>query len=355
MKKRIIAYSLCIQFILSMTAYCESGKSKIIYRFPSLYNTNPVSGRLYLQPIGIHEDQVVSGTLIDFSFDSSSEYNRYFKPDSEVGGDDCLTLNTNTYSLKISEGFMVHGYGMEIGGIFRVHQDKKETLLSKFLRNFHDWSADKLGFNGHSPPKGQYYGAIGDNDTIVIGESGEIYLSTLQLYSKIQLLKDGGVSSFRPNVSMKFSARIPISHKDFDQPGISVSAGISKKVLSSLSIIGAADIIYQDLESEDFNASNLDVEKLVSDLFAGFIWDMGDAGGWYNSIGMRYSTVRVKYKTNPNSADDAYVLHYGLVYQRKLKKGRIMDFYMNMNEDFPQFGRGLEPDFRIQVGVSLNL
>ncbi len=350
MKKLII---LLFILLTNLDAYGKEAVNNIFYRFPCLYNSNPVSGRLYLQPLGVHEDQVIKGTTVDLSFGSSAEYNRYFMSDPQAVKEESLTVNTNIYSLKLSHYLLFLGIGIETGGIFRAHQDIKNTLLADFLDSFHDWSEDTLDFNGHSPPNDRYYGSIGDGNTVVIGKSGNIFLSTIQLYSKIQLMDDKGPKFLTPNVSIKFSTRIPTSNKNFDKIGVGFSSGISKELFKWINFIGAFDIVFQNLEAHDFNASNIDVKKVVYDIFAGFVLDMGKTGGWYNNIGMRFSPARIRYSDNPDSADDAYVLHYGIVYNKSLKNNKIIEIFINLNEDLPDFGHCLEPDFRIQCGVSL--
>ena len=45
---------------------CVAEEAVSIYRFPDLYNPNPAGGRLFLQPIGVHEDQVLEGTYSQY-------------------------------------------------------------------------------------------------------------------------------------------------------------------------------------------------------------------------------------------------------------------------------------------------
>lgn len=349
MKNYFLSVVLCVLCVFTGTAHQSSANEHSIpYSLPSLYNPNPVAGRLYLQPIGTNEDRVVSGTQIELGLGSSVDYNIYF---TEKPGDanNRLTVNSNIFTLKLSRDFSMGTLPVEIGGIARSHQDKRETLLANMIKNYHEF----MSF-GNIPPEGRFYGTIGDDGARVIGDSGEFFLTTFQIYAKMQLLQEGGVSSPEPNWSVKLSFRVPASDYAFDTNGISVSTGVSKTVFPQFMLAGALGVIYQDLSQDDFHTTSIRVEKWAYDAFLGCIWDMGKEGGWYFSSGLRISSERISYIKNSTSAEISYCTHWRLSYRKKMPSGQYWEFFMNCNEDLPGLGHGLEPDFRLQLGVAVN-
>lgn len=333
---------------LSEASFAE--RDSINLRFPVFYNPNPIAGRLYIQPLDVHDARVVSGTMVDLDYGSSTDYNIHFV---ENEGDEELTVNSTIFSLRVSHGFSALGRIVETGGIIRTHQDMRETWFSNFVKNYHQ-AFPSDGF-GNVPEDGQYYGAVGNNETVVIGDNREFFLTTLQLYAKYQFLYDDGPEGAIPDLTVKCSTRIPLSSNSFDRPGMAVSAGVSKEIITRFHLIGTGGLAYQDLDEKDFNAENMDVEQLTMDLFAGVLWDLGERGGWYSQIGMRWSSERVSYPANSESADPAYVVHGGVVYRKELKNDNILEFYGSFNEDIPGLGHGLEPDVAFYAGVSYHI
>jgi hypothetical protein len=318
-------------------------------RFPLLYNANALAGRLYLQPLDVHDDVVNRGWNISFELGSATDYNVYFK---ESDGDEEWTVNSNIFSLAASRGLTIGSQLFEFGAGLRVHQDKDNTLLADLTESYHGIFGD--GF-GKTPPDGQYYGKVGNNNTRLIADSGDVFITTLQLSAKYQLLSDQGTGSWQPNLTLKLSSRIPLSGKDFDRFGIGLSAGLSKEVLNQFYLLAAAGIIYQDLSKEDFNADNLDVDKTAVDCFAGVLWDIGRADAWYLQLGSRWSSKRVAYTENSGSAESSWNVLFGGAYRLIRDNGRPVDIYLNFTEDIPGFGHGLEPDFAVYGGVSFFL
>jgi len=349
LKNKLIFMTLfCLPVILLFSGIGVCEENKIIYRIPSVYNPNPVSGRLYLQPIGTHEDQILYGINAEIGLGSSTDYNIYFSETPDVVNER-LTVNSNILTVKFSSGFHALGQALEFGTIVRSHQDQRETYISNFVKNYHE----VMDF-GNIPPDGQLYGAIGENKTGIIGDSGDIFLTTFQFYAKVQVLKDNGLDSFVPNLSFKTSFRLPASDYEFDGNGVSLSTGISKEISPQFVVFFAAGLIHQNTSKNDFNATNIRVKKRVYDMFTGFIWDIGKRGAWYISPGLRISSERISYIKNPDSADDSFCTHIGLSYRKVLRNGSIMEFFFNFNEDLPGLGYGLEPDVRVQSGLTIN-
>ena len=323
---------------------------KINLRFPTLYNPNALAGRLYLQPLDVHDDIVVTGWSFTFELGSAVDYNVYFK---ENNGDDELTVNYNIFSFALSKDIAIASQNIELGATLRIHQDKKNTLLSDLVRDFHDMFPSD-GF-GQVPPKNQYYGEIGNNNTEVIADSGDIFLSTLQLSGKYQIWRDSGLGTYKPNLTLKLSTRIPFSGKDFDTLGVALSAGLSKEVFKQFYLLGSGGIIYQNLDQNDFKASNLKVKDIALDCFVGSIWDFGEKENWYAQLGTRWASERISYSENQDSAESSWTILFGLNYRTLLKNGDLVDFYINCSEDLPGIGHGLEPDFGVYSGFSYHL
>lgn len=331
---------------LSFTGTAPAGQDIYPFRFPELSNPNAVGGRLYLQPLGDRDHRVRENTEITVSFGSATDYNVHFV---ETRGDRELTVNTNTYSLSLACGTTLFGRPLEAGGVLRSYQDMKKTWGSELVKNYHELFSD--GF-GEVPPDGQYYGAIGDNETRVIGKNREFYLNTLQVYAKTQILRERPGSAL-PDLAVKLSGRIPLSGKPFDTPGIGLSLGLAKKLSPAFSLIGSTGWLFQDLTARDFNADNLRVRHFAFDLFSGIVWDMGEPEGWYSQLGMRWASERISYRANSDSAGPSYVVHFGPVYRTRTKEGRTLEFFLSCSEDIPGLGHGLEPDVAFYTGVVL--
>ena len=345
--RKTCLYLLLLLLLLPTSSLAEE---PVGLRFPVLYNPNALAGRLYLQPLDVHDDVVVKGWSFGFELGTAADYNVYFK---ENDGDDELTVNYNIFSFVATKDVSIFSQDIELGAIVRVHQDKKKTLLSQLVREFHD-AFPSDGF-GEVPPKGQYYGKVGNNDTEVIADSGDIFISTLQLSGKYQLLSDAGLGTYRPNLTLKLSTRIPLSSKSFDTFGLALSAGLSKEVFEQIYLIGSGGVIYQDLDQDDFDANNLDVEDVVVDCFVGSIWDFGVRENWYAQLGTRWSSERITYSENSDSAEASWIILFGINYRTVRENGNSIDFYLNCSEDLPGLGHGLEPDFGVYSGFSYHL
>lgn len=332
--------------LLGVAGSAAASQDAYPFRFPELSNPNAVGGRLYLQPLGDRDHRVRENTEITVSFGSATDYNVHFV---EKEGDRELTVNTNTYSLSVAGGFTLFGRGLEAGGILRSYQDMRKTWGSELVKNYHEMFSN--GF-GEVPPDGQYYGAIGENETRVIGKNREFYLNTLQVYTKTQIFRERPGSAL-PDLAVKLSGRIPLSGKSFDTPGIGLSAGLSKQLAPAFSLIGSAGLSFQDLTARDFNAENLRVRHFTFDLFSGIIWDMGEAEGWYSQLGMRWASERISYRANSDSAGPSYVVHFGPVYRTRTGTGQILEYFLSCSEDIPGLGHGLEPDVAFYTGVVL--
>ncbi len=342
---------VCLSFVAVMCfvpQICEPAET-VNLRFPVLYNPNALAGRLYLQPLEVHDDSVTKGWTVSFDVGSATDYNVYFK---EYDGDEELTANYNVFSFALSKDVTIASQAVELGAILRINQDKKNTILADLTESYHGMFSD--GF-GKTPPDGQYYGEVGNNQTRIIADSGDVFLSTLQLSGKYQLWEDKGLGTLRPNVTLKISGRIPLSSKDFDTAGIALSLGFSKEVLRQFYLIGAGGLIYQDLSQEDFNADNLDVEKFAIDCFAGSIWDLGKQNDWYLQLGTRWSSERISYSTNPESAESSWNVLLGISYRVVRENGDLVDLFLNFTEDIPGFSHGLDPDFGVYGGFSFYL
>ncbi len=331
---------------LGFAGTVPAGQDVYPFRFPELSNPNAVGGRLYLQPLGDRDHRVLENTEITVSFGSATDYNVHFV---EKDGDRELTVNTNTYSLGLTRGFTLFGRPLETGGVFRDYQDMRKTWGSELVKHYHESFSD--GF-GEVPPDGQFDGAVGENETRVIGKNREFYLNTLQVYAKTQILRERPGSAL-PDLAVKLSGRIPLTGKPFDTPGIGLSAGLSKRLSPAFSFIGAAGWLFQDLSARDFNATNLRVRHFAFDLFSGILWDMGEAEGWYTQMGMRWASERISYRANSDSAGPSYVVHFGPAYRVRTKEGRTLEIFLSCSEDIPGLGHGLEPDVGFYTGVAL--
>ncbi|GAB6097248.1 hypothetical protein JCM14469_35020 [Desulfatiferula olefinivorans] len=344
MKQLVSAFGLLCGLLFFTVS--GGGAGELSYRFPDLYNPNAVGGRLFLQPLGIHDDRVREGADISVSFGSATDYNVFF---IERDGDPELTVNTNIWTLSASTGLSVGETVLELGGVFRAHQDMRETWGSNFVKNYHEFFSE--GF-GRVPPDGQYYGAVGNNHMPVIGKSREWFLNTLQLYAKHQLFRetDGPV-----DMAVKLSVRVPLSGKSFDTWGLGLSTGLSRQIAPGFRLIGSAGLVWQDLSEESFDADNLDVTAWAADVFGGLLWDMGRSGGWYAQAGVRWASRRVAYERNSDSAEPSIVTHFGPVYRFEEKRGRVLEWFLSCSEDIPGLGHGLEPDVGFYTGLALSV
>lgn len=331
---------------LSWTASASAQTADYPLRFPVLSNPNALAGRLYLQPLSDHDDRVIESMELSVSFGSATDYNVHFIAHE---GDKELTVNTNIYSLSMSRGFSLFGKTLETGGVLRSFQDMKKTWGSELVKGYHE-AFPSDGF-GNIPPSGQYYGGVGENETRVIGRNRELYLTTLQLYAKTQIFRERPGSPL-PDLAVKLSGRIPLSRNTFDTPGVALTAGLSKQLTRSLSFMGSGGVVFQDLNNKDFNADNLRVSHWALDVFSGLCWDMGQQEGWYAQAGLRWSSKRISYRSNPESAGPGYVAQFGPVYRTKTKSGSLLEYFITCSEDIPGLGYGLEPDVGFYAGVA---
>ncbi len=322
-----------------------------LLRFPETFNPNPV-GRLFLQPVEAYPDQVLDGWRIEGSWTESSEYNRFFHDRSDVGEADIngyqeeiplIYKNTLTMTVRVAKGFNIKGYKIEGGTVVRTFKDMDESNLSIFLLEFHE----TVDSSGHIPPKERPYGAnIGDGATAVVGPDGKVYLTTLEAYAKLQVLSESP-EGWQPNLAVKISVRPPVSSKEFDTFGAAISVGVRKKIFEKLTVIGAASATYQNLTTTAFSATNLNVRKWVGDVMAGVIYDVGRSGGFYLSEAVRYSSHRVTYTNNPDSATPATVFHSSLNFQ---SRDRSWEFGLFISEEIPgDVSLALEPDFVVGI------
>ena len=358
MKKQRQFLSLSILVAcLAIGSSARAEEGEVFYRFPEIHNPNPVAGRLFLQPIGDHDDQVIEGLRIDAWGNSYSEYNRRFHDGSYGKGweahpnetgvpvPNLLYMNGNTIQLTIAKGFRVKGLKIEGGAIVRSYVDRgKDSEMEVFLAWFHK-------VEGNSPqyiplPNQGISGVVGDQKTVVIGEAGQVYMTSADLYAKVQLLEE---KQYLPNVSVKLVTRLPLSSRPFDTFGVGSSIGVSKGIFDWLTLIGAASMAYQNIDQGDFQAHNLRIYPWSSSLFGGFVVDPGKKGGFYLTAGFRFSTVRLSYSTNPSAVAAAKVMHASLNYRDA--DGRY-EAYIFANEEVPHFDQNLEPDFLFGVGFS---
>jgi len=354
MKQALIFFLLLICALSS-----KSLADEVVYSFPEVFNANPV-GRLYLQPLSPHEDQVIDGWDMSVNAMQSVEYNRQFHNLTGVMADqaynekfpvyqeDVRLLKGSTYTLtvRVSKGFSLKGYRVEAGTVFRNFEDADESGLEIFLLKFHH----KQGSNGHIPPKERPFdGPIGENATMIMGKNGEVFLTSIEAYAKLQVL-DGALNTREPNLSLKLSVKPPVTSKKFDTFGTSLSVGYSQQVFRQLSLLAGAAITYQDLKPKDFSATNIDVRKWVGEAFVGVAYDPGHTRGFYGTSGLRYATQRVTYTHNPDSASPSLVIHMALNYQTKKGNGEIS---LYLQEEYPKDSASLalEPDF--VVGIEL--
>ncbi len=335
----------------------ENRPNEVIHRFPEMHNPNAAGGRLYLQPLGSNDDQVVEGVRVDVSVASYGEFNRHFhdgsisgpvehRPTSQGVNPDLLYMNGNVLQVMLTQGFRVRGYKIEAGAIVRAYMDREENEMEIFLAAFHKWEGNSPN---HFPPAGQPYGGtIGNNKTVIVGRDGQIYLAGADLFAKIQLLEEKR-GTFTPNLSLKASFRIPLSGLPFDTFGAGLTLGYSKHLTNWFKLIASASVGFQNLTQEDFNASNLDVRRLTYDFFAGFVVDPGKAGGFYFSAGLRYSSIHISYPSNPASENPSKVIQLSFNYQAE---SGAWEFYIYAAEEIPQLDGSLQPDFLMGVGYS---
>ena len=341
-------FTVLIVFLLFALPFQGMARENYLpYRMVEIYNPNPVAGRLYLQPLDPHAARSIPGIKLEIALEEAADYNVYFVEDAH---DPRLTVNSRIVSFKASYGGRPGRFNLETGAVVRSHQDERRTFFADSIAHYHEY----MGF-GNIPEHDQYYGGIGDHQTRVIGDSGDIFLTTAQMYVKIQLFEDQGPSGLVPDGAIKASCRMPLSGHAFDTAGAALSMGLSKQVRRRFTCYGAGDIGYQDIDRQDFNAENLRVSQWIYDALVGLTWDMGQKESWYASTAFRVSSERVSYQRNPGSADNGYCIHVGMVYRTRVSAGKIMELFLNCNEDLPGLGHGLEPDFRVQVGLALYL
>lgn len=329
-------------------------KDEVVYRLPDMYNTNPLAGRLYVQPIGPYEHKVIEGLKIDASVSTSGEYNRFFHDGTYGVGKipkeyehlgDIPYHNSRAYNLRVSYGYKLKGFKLESGVILRTQQDStKDTEMSIFLLEFHKLQGNSPG---HIPsPNLNMSGVVGNNQTLVIGDEGQVYLGSADLYTKLQVLEKGDIK-WIDNLAVKATVRIPIKNDPFNNFGAAVSMGLDKEIYTWLSFVGAASLGYQDLKKGDFDADNIDVQNIAWDVYVGLVWDPGKKGGFYMNAGVRFSNSRISYVDNPTSSRFANVLLLSANYETK--NGIVI--YFTIGEEIPNLDGALEPDLVAYLGL----
>ncbi len=319
--------------------------AKSAHRFPETYNSNAVAGRLYLQPIGPREDRVVSGITADLSLANTAEYRPRFNDAAKTYRP--MRYNTNLLSLRIAGKIDGMPPEMEIGGVFRLVQDNDSSKMADFLKWFHGLIDSKE----HIPKNIPYGATIGNGHTSLIGGDGHINLLSPDIYLKFQLLKEND-STAAPDLAVKLSGRIPLSGDRFDTWGIGASLGLSKQVGNQLRLMAATALVYQDLSPRSFRSTDLDVSPLAYDLFGAVAYDFGEKGGYYTTLGGRYSNKRVVYSDNPDSATPATVVHGALNYR---PQNATWEIFSTLGEEITAISRALEPDFIVYLGISFFL
>ena len=338
---------ICVFFITvtgwPVHAFSQDLDPQLNYRYPKLYNSNAVAGRLYLQPIGPYEDQVLQDLHMDLSLSVAAGYRPYFNDAADSY--DPMRYNTNLLTMRASKGFIIDSREIEVGGILRIVQDNDSSFLSDFLRWFHR----VIGSKGHIPDDVPYGAVVGNGHASLVGGSGNVYLLAPEFYTKIQILAEQKKNKL-PNLSLKLSCRIPVSSDDFDTWGFGLSMGATKQFARKFRYKAAMALVYQDLSATDFNATDLDVASFAYDFFGGIGYDFGKKGGFYSDLGLRYSNERVAYKDNPDSATAAVVVHGGINY---LSENRNWEIFTSLGEEITGISHALEPDFILCVGISL--
>lgn len=329
----------------------------IIYRFPNAYNPNPIGGRLFVQPMDGHDDQVVMGLSGNVSLTTASEFNRSFHDGSSGSGPvprdvvnpDLLLVNSYIVEVQLGYGFRIKGYKVEAGALIRTHIDTEESEMSIFLAEVH---RGVFPSPNHIPADDQpYNGTVGEKRTVVIAKNGQVFITTAQLYAKIQLLEEERLS-WIPNLSFKWSVRVPTSSHPFDRFGTSITFGLSKHLTDWIVFLASASISFQDLEARHFDATNLKVYQFYYDLFAGLVVDLGDPGGFYAVGGFRFSSLRMRYENEPTSATTSSVVHLSFNY---LSASGNWELYFYLSEEIPGVSYSLEPDFLAGLGLAFRL
>lgn len=323
--------------------FSQDSDHNLNYRFPEMYNSNALAGRLYLQPVGPHEDQVSPDFNLDLSLSIAAEYRPNFNDTAKSY--DPMRYNTNLLTVRTSKGFNLNTLDFEVGGVWRLVQDKDNSFLAEFLRWFHRI----IGSKGHIPNNVPYGAVIGNGNASVIGSDGNIYLLSPELYAKFQILEEQEKNNI-PNLSLKLSCRVPISNDNFDTWGFGLSTGISKGFAENFRYKAAIALVYQDLYSNDFDATDLGVNRFAYDLFGGIGYDFGNPGGFYSDLGLRYSNERIVYTDNSDSATPAVVVHGAINY---LSKDKSWEIFSGFSEEITAISRALEPDFIFSVGASI--
>ena len=315
---------------------------KIIYRFPGTHNPNPVEGRLYLQPSGVHADQVIMGTVVDLSAGTAAEYNPFFhSADDPSGG---IRVNSDIFTLQLSHGFRIKGLKIEAGGIVRSYRDADNSALSVFLVDFHHFAGHPENIPHAGTP---YQSNVGENRTAVIGQDGKMYITTVDLFAKLQLFEES-TDNFVPNLTMTLSTRIPTTGNGFDTFGAGTTLAASKHITDRILMIGSLSLVYQNLSPSHFNASNITTEKMSADLFGGFVADFGEPGGWYTSFGIRFTPSKIHYAGVSDTYGWGGVAEMALVYQSAKKD---WEWYVQFSEGAYNQKRSREPDFLISTGL----
>ncbi len=314
--------------------------------FPNMYNPNPIGGRLYLQAIGLRDDQVTEEFAVDLTYQLAAENGR---SNTLNDGQYTNVSNESVYTLTLSKGFILNGMRIEAGTIIRAHQDHKETPLSVFLAKFHK----TIGQDYLIPGDDQFDGAIGENKTVVIGKDGQFFITNAELYAKMQLLQEN--HEFKPNLAIKFTLKMPTTGLSFDNWAGAITLGASKQLGKKVIFQTAVAVSYQGMTPEDLNSHNgrLQVNSLIYDIYTGIVWDFGDKNGFYVSLGNRLTKAKMQYKTS-NNPEDSNLLYDSNIIQFKVgyvgKDGK-WEWYLSAQEDIYNPFKQLEPDFSLSTGV----
>ena len=339
-------------FLFSSDFFLEFRKQRI-QRFPradflDIYNPDPVGGRLFVQPLSFHEDVVVEDWFFGESVITSSSYSRFFFSDARSNAPASSQVINSIY---VSKGININGFRFEFGGIYRIHQDIRESNLSRFLDSLHRAINQSSNI---APEAHRFQTSAGRDGVSLIGPNGEWFMETLQVYTKYQLLYDEP-GKHTPNLSLKLTLRLPVTTNSFDTLGVALSMGMSKRIGQGHKFLFAGDICYQGIDRSSFQTRDPDlmVRQWYAEIFAGFSLELGKPGGWYMTLGHRYSSRKVYYRRHPDTQIDnrqqaSHIEYLKIAYS---SRGKKWEFYLMAQEDLFLPFRALEPDFLINGGV----
>ena len=311
-----------------------------LHLFPDTYNYDPVGGRLFLQPLGMNDDRVVMGPAITMILGETSTYSPNFK--DMANSNPALKSNAHIMNLQLSHGFRLKGYKLEVGGIIRNYQDEDQSNLSVFIAKVHEAVGSSPGAE-----LAPYSGAVGENHTVVIGDDGSFFVSSADLYLKLQLLEEKP-EGWLPNLAVKFIVRAPLSNQEFNKFGEGLAVGLSKHLTNRLIFVSSVAIAHQQVEGKDFDSENLIIEPWMYDVFGGLVYDLKSPGFWTVSGGLKRSSRNIYYQNNPASAEPANIMLFSVNYQTRLKE---WSYSFQFSEDVANPRRAVEPDFTLEMTV----